>query len=58
MEDNKKEVYYELYCEKCIYGDRKETDDPCNDCLAYPYNINSHKPVLFKEKEDAEKDKG
>ena len=55
MENDKKEVFFELYCNKCEYADTNETSDPCNDCLAYPYNINSHKPVHFKEALDAEK---
>lgn len=57
MENDKKEVFFELYCDKCEYADTNETSDPCNDCLAYPYNINSHKPVHYKEALDAKKDK-
>lgn len=53
LSNDKKEVYFEVYCETCKYKDTKETEDPCNDCLAYPYNINSHRPVLYKENDDA-----
>ena len=47
--DNTKEVFFNVYCSKCVYKDTEETDDPCNDCLAMGYNLDSHKPVRFKE---------
>ena len=47
-----KEVYYKDYCKKCKYVKLKERDDPCNDCLNHPYNIDSHKPVYFKENDN------
>lgn len=55
MSNNKKEVFFEIYCPKCKHESTEETKDPCNDCLAYPYNIDSHKPIHFKEKDDADK---
>lgn len=55
LDNSKKEVFFELYCDKCEYADASETSDPCNDCLAYPYNINSHKPIHFKEKIDEDR---
>jgi len=45
-----KEVYFDLYCDMCEHRDKKDTDEPCDDCLAEPVNLNSHKPVKFKEK--------
>lgn len=51
MEDHTKEVRFDIYCKKCEFKDKVETDDPCNDCLNEPANINSHRPVYFKEKE-------
>ena len=50
MEDQYKEVYFDQYCKKCLYKDEDETNDACDECLANPSNINSHKPVNFKEK--------
>ena len=47
-----KEVYFSLYCHQCANKDVDETEDPCNDCLAHPFNQWSHKPVYFKEKTD------
>ncbi len=56
MANAKKEVFFEIYCPKCKNENTDESKDPCNDCLGYPYNIDSHKPIHFKEKDDAEKD--
>lgn len=50
MEEHEKEVYFHLYCPKCKYEGHKESDDPCWDCLNEPMNLDSHKPVYFKEK--------
>ena len=50
MEDQYKEVYFNEYCEKCKNKDVQEDKDPCNECLTNPVNVNSHKPVNFKEK--------
>lgn len=55
IENNRKEVYFEIWCPKCEYEETEETDDPCNGCLDQPWNINSHKPIYFKEKENGEK---
>ena len=50
MEDQYKEVYFNEYCEMCKNKDVQEDKDPCNECLTNPVNVNSHKPVNFKEK--------
>lgn len=57
LENDKKEVFFELYCDKCEFYETNETDDPCNECLAYGWNLNSHKPIHFKEKDDAKENK-
>lgn len=46
------EVRFDIWCPKCKYKDRKETLDPCNDCLDSPSNIDSTKPVMFVKKDD------
>jgi len=51
MEGRTKEVYFDEYCEDCKYADLTEDKDPCNDCLAQPYNEYSHKPVYFEEED-------
>lgn len=50
MEDHTKEVRFDQYCKSCEFKDLEETKDPCNDCLNEPCNINSHKPVYWKER--------
>ena len=45
------EVNFDVYCEKCEHKEVKDTDDPCNECLDYPINQNSHKPVNYKSKD-------
>ena len=48
---NKKEVYFCEWCRKCKYGPLQEHEEPCCECLNYPMNENSHKPVKYKEAE-------
>ena len=51
MENIHKEVDFNKYCKTCVYSESKESDDPCDECLATPMNEYSHKPVMYKEKE-------
>lgn len=46
-----KEVYFNEYCPKCKHKKVANTDEPCNECLDYPLNWNTHKPVKYEEKE-------
>lgn len=48
MEDQVKEVYFHTWCPKCKDHNTKETEMPCNECLEYPFNTHTHKPVHFK----------
>lgn len=50
MENNNKEVYFDKYCRNCTHESKKDFEDPCNDCLDNPSNINSHKPVNYEDK--------
>lgn len=43
-----KEVYFNQYCSTCKYKDLLESEDPCDECLEYPVNTDSHKPVNYK----------
>lgn len=47
-----KEVYFGEYCKKCIHKDKDDNEPPCDDCLEEPFNLYSHKPVKFIQKED------
>ena len=51
--NQEKEVYFGQYCMKCTHKNCSEDEDPCCDCLESPSNLDSHKPVRFKEKENA-----
>ena len=50
-----KEVYYHHWCQFCVDKDTEETLDPCDDCLHYGWNEDSHRPVNFKKHPDVEK---
>lgn len=49
MERSYKEVYFDQYCETCKHKEVFEGEDPCEDCLSEPFNIDSHKPVRWEE---------
>lgn len=49
MEEQLKEVYFDQYCKSCENWKLKESEEPCNHCLSVPANVNSHKPVDYKE---------
>lgn len=46
-----KEVYFNEYCKKCKHEKLPEDETPCDECLTYPFNVESHKPIKFEEKE-------
>lgn len=50
--NNTKEVYFAQYCPNCKHYEDDESDpnSPCWDCMNEGFNIDSHKPVKFKEK--------
>lgn len=49
-EHKQKEVYFGKFCSKCVYEEMPETHEKCEECLAHPGNIDSHKPVNFIQK--------
>lgn len=50
MEEHVKEVRYDLYCKKCKHYELPQDKEPCHDCLNQPWNVDSKKPIYFKEK--------
>ena len=44
-------VDFNKYCRTCKYKDFNECDDPCNDCLDYPTNVNSERPLRYEADE-------
>ena len=45
-----KEVRFDLYCKKCKHWNLEGYLEPCNECLTQGWNIDSHKPIRFEEK--------
>ena len=43
-------VNFKDYCKCCKHKDKGEHEDPCDDCLNEPVNVDSHKPVFWEEK--------
>lgn len=52
MEDHNKIVDFNTYCPQCRHRQLSEENSPCDECLAKPVNLNTHKPVYFKEDKD------
>lgn len=50
MNEEYLEVDFKKYCKTCKHKELGEKFDPCNECLDYGYNLNSHKPVMWEEK--------
>lgn len=38
------------WCSKCAHEKKKETENPCFECLDEPTNLNTDKPIHFEEK--------
>lgn len=49
--EGEKFVNFRLYCPKCANYEVPQDEEPCNECLNYPTNRYSEKPVNYKEKE-------
>lgn len=49
MEEDYREVRFDLYCEACKYKDKAEEEDPCVECLEEPLNQYTDKPVKWEE---------
>ena len=50
MEIINKFVLFEKYCSTCIHKDKKDHEDPCNECLENAVNTQSEKPVMYNSK--------
>ena len=51
MEVDYQEVYFNDYCKTCIYKNKDEREEPCNECIEQPYVLNSHGPINYKKGE-------
>lgn len=54
VEENYKEVYFGDYCKVCKHSENPESEPPCDECLEYPVNLYSHKPIYYKPKQGQE----
>ncbi len=52
VENVYKEVNFEKYCKTCKYKNLDPGEDPCDGCLSEPMNVDSRKPVYWKEAEN------
>lgn len=52
MLDKNNEVFFGEYCKTCKYKNYSETDSPCEECIAEPVNLYSHKPVKWEGAND------
>jgi hypothetical protein len=50
MEYPDKFVDFKKYCALCEHKEKKDWEDPCNECMDYPVNEHTRKPVNFTEK--------
>ena len=50
MDENLKEVRFDIYCDRCKYRDYKEGQDPCNDCLEVGMREGTHVPEHWEGK--------
>ena len=49
-ENREKFVNFRLYCPKCKHYEVAQDEEPCNECLENPVNIESEKPVKYAER--------
>ena len=49
MDEDYREVRFDLYCKDCKHKEVTETESPCNECLEHPVNLHTYKPVNWKE---------
>lgn len=53
-DEDYKEVYFKEYCKTCKHEKLPEIEMPCAECLDYPVNLYSHKPINWKAKDGFE----
>lgn len=43
-------VDFDKYCNICKHKELVETEDPCNECLTSPTNVDSRRPIMYVKK--------
>lgn len=51
MDEIYKFVDFDKYCVKCKHANTPEEKNPCAECLEWPVNIHSAKPLRYEENE-------
>lgn len=51
MEGDYKIIEFDKYCPTCENKDKPDSEDPCDECLDTPVNVDSRKPINYKKKE-------
>lgn len=52
MEIVDKIVEFDKYCPTCEHHDLPENEMPCDECLAYPFNQHTSRPINYKESQE------
>lgn len=52
MEPEMHFVDYATWCPSCKYEKQPDSEDPCNDCLSDPVNVESRKPVCWEANDE------
>lgn len=50
-------VEFDKYCSRCEHRDTLETHEPCNECLSYPVNEDTHKPLNYVESKESKNER-
>lgn len=61
MQNEEHFVEFDKYCETCKFYNLKKNEngdepEPCNECLTYPTNENSRKPIKYVKREEKKKE--
>lgn len=51
MEEKAHIVDFEKYCPECKHYDKKENEQPCDQCLGISARMNSRKPERWEERD-------
>lgn len=50
MENDYKIVKFDLYCKTCKHLPKKESEEPCAECLETPAQLDSRQPINWEAK--------
>lgn len=51
MEIREVEVDFFKYCRSCKHKNKSSNEEPCNECMEYPYNRNRETPYNYEKQE-------